>query len=712
MNGFTRLRSPRDVAGLFARRLGLFLVVSLVTAAAMGAFIVTRVPRFESATQIEIDVHRQSPMSPVVALPEKGDQGIVGTQMKRIASRTIAARVVDQLGLSHDPEWSPEPGWLARMIAPTTIVSEDLRRRRAIDALMARMTVERDEVAPVVTVRVASRDPKRAADIVNAVADSYLEEASEAGRASAAGEAGVLRRQLDRLASEVTAADAALADYRASRGLTALSATTGGAVEQQAAALAGQLAAAQSESAAQQARAAVAAGMIASGRGDGFSEVVQSPVMTQLRQQQATVASELAAARVRYGPDHPRVRRVAAQADDIAQAIGVEQARVAGSVRGTAQASNQAAGAVAAQLSAVRGQQAAQTTAQVGADRLARIADAKRATYVQLAQSAARSAQEGALPSLPGMVIARGVPAMEPSYPKTELLVLLALLAAPATGVLAVLGVEAFDTRVRGSRELAALSGASHVSSVSKVSGKVLRQIDRRAKPWDYVLAKPMSSFAESVRAVRRRLAFCRGGRGALVVCVTSSVSHEGKSTLSASLARTMALAGDRVLLIDCDLRRNGLAELLPDAPEAGLAEVLEGGMRLDEVLVRDAAPGLDVLPLAGPRFTPQDVFGDGRMAQLMARLREQYEYVIVDTPPVLVVDDAVTLARLSDAVLLAIRWGSTRLETISAAMERLREAGDQPIELVMTAVESRAAFTSSKDTTYYLSAASGYHVN
>ncbi len=712
MNGFTRLRSPRDVLGLFVRRLWLFLIVSGLTALAMGAFIATRVPRYESTAQIEIDVHRQSPMAPAVALPEKSDQGIVGTQMKRIASRTIAARVVDQLGLSHDPEWSPEPGRLAQWIAPTPLVPEETRRRRAIDTLMAAMTVERDEVAPVVSVRVASGDPKRAADIVNAVADAYLEEASEAGRAAAAGEAGVLRRQLDRLASEVTSADAALADYRASHGLTALSATTGGAVEQQAAALAGQLAAVQSESAAQQARATVASGMIAAGRGDGFAEVVQSPAMTQLRQQQGATAAQLAEARVRYGPDHPRVRRVAAQAADIDQAIRDEQARIAGSVQGSAQASAQAVGAVAAQLAAVRGKQAGQTMAQVGADRLARIADAKRTTYVQLAQSAARSSQEGALTSLPGTVITRGIPAMQPTYPRTELLVLLALLASPAMGVIAVLGVEAFDTRVRGPRELIALPGAGHVSAVSKVSGKVLKQIDRRAKPWDYVLAKPMSSFAESVRAVRRRLAFCRAGRGSLVVSITSSVPHEGKSTLSASLARTMALAGDRVLLIDCDLRRNGLADLLPDALEAGLAEVLEGSVELDEAVVRDAAPGLDVLPLAGPRFTPQDVFGDGRMARLMARLREDYEYVILDAPPVLMIDDAVTLARLSDAVLLAIRWGSTRLETISAAMERLREAGDQPIELVMTAVEPRASFSSYREPHYYLSAASGYHVN
>jgi capsular exopolysaccharide synthesis family protein len=289
---------------------------------------------------------------------------------------------------------------------------------------------------------------------------------------------------------------------------------------------------------------------------------------------------------------------------------------------------------------------------------------------------------------------------------------MLGLLASPAAGLIAVLVAEAFDTRVRGTGELVGIRGAGHVAAISKVSGRALRRIDGRARPWDYVLAKPMSSFAESVRSVRRYLTFHRNGGRGIVVCITSSVAHEGKSTLSVSLARTMALAGDRVLLVDCDLRRNGLADMLPDEPAAGLGEVLEGGLRYQEVLARDAAPGLDVLPLAGPRFTPQDLFGDGRMAGLLDRLRDDYEYVILDAPPTLIVDDAITLAGLSDAVLLAIRWGSTHLEAIMAAMQRLRETGDRAVGLVMTAVDAKPVLSATRDPHYYLATASGYHLN
>lgn len=711
MGVFPRLHTPRDVVALFRRRLVLFAVAVAATLAATGAIIATGVPRYESAAQIEIDVHRQSPVAPVAVLANKDEEGIVGTQMKRIASRAVATKVVDELGLARDSDWSPPRGFLAGMIGPPAWFSPDNRRREAVDTLMARLSVTRDEVAPVVTVSVAAREPDQAAAIVNAVAASYLLAASDAGRASAVGQVAVLNRQLDRLAAEVTAADAALANYRATHGLTAAS-PAGGAVDQQAAALAAQLASAQAEAATDRAKASVADRMAATGSADATSEVLQSPVMAQLRQQRETVAAQSAETLVRYGVDHPRVARVRAQLDDIDAAIRHEQARIVAGVRGVARASSEREGAVAAALSAARARQSVDTTAQVGADRLARIAEAKRATYVQLAQSTARSSQEAAFTSLPGMVIAPGVPAVTPSYPKTALLVMLGLIAAPAMGVVAVLGAEAFDTRVRGTGELEGIPGARHVSSIARVSGQVLRRIDRRAKPWDYVLARPLSSFAESVRSIRTRLAASRGGDGGLVVCVSSAMSSEGKSTLSASLARTMALAGDRVLLIDGDLRRNGLAELLPDPAQAGLGEVLEGGIGLDDALVHDAAPGLDVLPLAGPRFTPQDVFGDGRMADLLAQLRGRYEYVVVDAPPVLVVDDAVTLAGLSDVILLAVRWGHTRIEAILAAVGRLHEAGREAIGLVLTIVDPRATVSSYREPHYYLARANGYHRN
>jgi capsular exopolysaccharide synthesis family protein len=197
------------------------------------------------------------------------------------------------------------------------------------------------------------------------------------------------------------------------------------------------------------------------------------------------------------------------------------------------------------------------------------------------------------------------------------------------------------------------------------------------------------------------------------VVCVTSAVSNEGKSVLSASLARTMALSGDRVLIIDCDLRRNGLAGLLKSRPQAGLREVLNGACLVDDAIVRDAVSGVDIIPLAAAKFLPEDVFSDGRMELLLGDMRSRYDFIVLDAPPVLIVDEAARLGRLADKVLLAVRWGSTRWDALRVAVDRLQECRVDLLGIVLTAVNPRMNLALGyRDPHYYQSISTGYHLN
>jgi capsular exopolysaccharide synthesis family protein len=241
----------------------------------------------------------------------------------------------------------------------------------------------------------------------------------------------------------------------------------------------------------------------------------------------------------------------------------------------------------------------------------------------------------------------------------------------------------------------------------------MLRNAQHGAEPWDYVLARPMSAFAESLRSVRARLLLARSPGIGQVVCITSSVSNESKSVLSASLARAMALSGDRVILIDCDLRRNGLAGLLTVQPIVGLVEVLNGDVHADDAIVGDIAHGLDIMPLAEAQFSPKDMFSGGAMADLLIYLRRHYDFIVMDTPPTLIVDDAVTLATLADKVLLAVRWGTTRREALRLTIARLRESGAEVFGIVLTGVSERGNLAlAHSDPHYYLTTAHGYHRN
>lgn len=700
MNGFARLRTPMDVVGMFVRRFGLLVTVYAGVFVLVLAYTVTRIPLYTSASQIEIEAD-QGLIEPSAAAAADAQAGLVESQMRLIESRSIVAAVVDQLGLARDPEWTGGD-----------IQSPQSPRDRAIRRLMARLSVTRDDTAPVIVVTATSRDKRRAAAIVNAVAAQYLTIGQQERRAAAGGQANVLNRELDKAAAAFSAATGALARYRAAHDLTGTPAT-GSATDQQAAATAGQLAVARSEADKAQALAAAANSLAASGQADAVSEVINSPVVADLRRQRAEVATHAAEIRTRYGPDHPKTQQVTQQLTDLDKAIGQEESRVRASLASSAAAASISASAVAGELGALRGRQAAATRATGRAQDLQQAVETQRQAYANLAALATRADQTSKVAFAPGRLLVPGTPADVPSYPKTALLLALGLIAASAFGILAVLIAEAFDSRVRTTDEIDALPGVRHLSSLSLLTRQALRKVDADARPWDYVMARPMSSFAESIRSIRLRLIASAVPGTGLVVCITSAVANEGKSTLSASLARTMALAGDKVLLIDCDLRRNGLAGLVELRADAGLSEVLDGSRSFDDVVVHDAVPGLDVLPLVAPRFTPRDVFGDGAMRGLLDGLRRHYAFVIVDAPPVLVVDDAAILAELADRVLLAVRWGSTRLEALRIAVARLRETAEGAIGIVLTAVNSRAtSATGYRDAHYYMTSAHGYHLN
>lgn len=696
---FARLRSPMDVLGMFVRRFGLLVTVSLAVIAAMVAYTVTRVPLYSSTSEIAVDPDGGIPKPPSPG--SSAEQGVVEAQMRLIKSPAVAAAVADRLDLASNPEWN-----LPATADPTSA------RVHAIRALMDRVSVTRDEVAPMIVIATTSRDPHLAAAIVNATARQYLAMGQQSQRTAAGDRASVLDKELDKAADAFSSATQRLAQYRASHGLTG-AAAMGTAIDQQAAATATELAAAQSEADKANATAAAARSLAAEGQSDAVGDVIDSPVITDLKRQQAELASQAAEIKVRYGPDHPKTKRVMEQLADIDGRIRSEERRVTTSLDSSAAAASSRAGSLAATLGALRGEQAAATRATGEADDLQQIVETQREAYANLATLATRASQVSKTAFAPGRLVVPGIPAATPSYPKTTLLLGLALIAGPALGILAVLLAEALDSRVRRADELAVLPGVRHLSSVSLLSRRTLRKIDRGARPWDYVLARPMSTFAESIRSIRLRLIAAATPGTGLIVCVTSAVSNEGKSTLSASLARTMALAGDRVLLIDCDLRRNGLAGLLETPPETGLSEVLDGTSSVNEAIVHDAAPGLDVLPLIAPRFTPHDVFGDGAMRKLLDRLRASYGFIIIDAPPVLAVDDAAILAGLADRVLLAVRWGSTRIEALRIAVARLRDAAEGVIGIVLTAVSPRAAAASGyRDEHYYMMTAHGYHLD
>jgi capsular exopolysaccharide synthesis family protein len=284
---------------------------------------------------------------------------------------------------------------------------------------------------------------------------------------------------------------------------------------------------------------------------------------------------------------------------------------------------------------------------------------------VQTSDQAARSSLSQA------QIIDRATPPVKPSEPKVALLLGGGVLSALVLGVAAVALMEIVSTTFLTVTDVQAL-GLPLLGSTLNLAGSQLAKGGEDVKsPADFVVTKPLGIYAESFRALRGSLALGTGHDGR-TIAIVSTLPGEGKTTSSLSLARIMAMAGERTLLIDTDLRRSGLTKIAGISAEVGLVEVLHGDVAVKDAIVPDVVENLAILPIAQTVFTPEDMFGSAAMPNLLAELRQYYDHIIVDTPPLLGVADARTIAAMVDQVVLFIRWNSTPRNAVLSGLEML----------------------------------------
>jgi capsular exopolysaccharide synthesis family protein len=318
---------------------------------------------------------------------------------------------------------------------------------------------------------------------------------------------------------------------------------------------------------------------------------------------------------------------------------------------------------------------------------LQRNADAKRGTFNDLNRNAQEEAQEARIGDVRAWVVSVATRPLKPSFPNKAMLLVLGLMVGAAFGAMWAVVRELTESGFRSGEEVAAEIRAPLLAAVPDLTETVKSRALFRARDkhpcWDYVLNKPVSSFSESIRNIRAGLLGAPGAPGPRAVCVTSALMGEGKSAIAVALARVMAMSGDRVLLVDCDLRRSGLSKLRQAqdsaSPSTGLMEVLEGAIDPQTAIVPDVVPGLSLLGLDSPVFTARDLFSGESARALIDRLKEDYDFIVLDAPPILAVTDAWSIASICDVTVMVVRHGKTARAAVRAAVDRLRLRGLTP---------------------------------
>ena len=321
--------------------------------------------------------------------------------------------------------------------------------------------------------------------------------------------------------------------------------------------------------------------------------------------------------------------------------------------------------------------------ASIGLRELEREADAKRNLYNAFLIRLTESREQRQVIEADARVIARAETPTSPSSPGVKLFAAVGFVASGMLGVLLALVRERLDRGIRSKKEIEAQLGIACLGQVP-----FLKQIARsKQKPHAYLLEKPRSAYAEAIRSVGTYLRMSNVDDPPRVVQITSSIPNEGKTTFSTSLATSLAKSGQNTVLIDLDFHHPSVAGELGIEPERCLVDYMVGDATLEDILYVSES-GLTIVPIRRQSADPSVLINSQRMRQLLALLREQYDQVVVDSPPVLLVSDPKATSELVDATILLVRWQETSADKAQNALHELDAVNAKVAGAVLSQVD------------------------
>lgn len=265
-------------------------------------------------------------------------------------------------------------------------------------------------------------------------------------------------------------------------------------------------------------------------------------------------------------------------------------------------------------------------------------------------------------------ILSLASPPTRPSSPNPILFMLPALIAFSICGGLLAVVLERLDGGLRSEREINDALGISCVGLVPRIPQKHLADLG------EYLRAEPFSPYTEAIRSAVAALRLAEPGRAAKVVLISSSVPKEGRTTLALSIAVYVASLGRRVLLLDFDWRRDPKLRDFGDEAENGVFDLIRQHGSQTESIQHIGDLGLHYLPMPRSESDPLAMFAHERVLPLLRKLRENYDSVIIDGPPVLGAGEVGLLASMVDRVLFVVKWGGTRRELACNALDLLRD--------------------------------------
>jgi len=694
-----------------------FVVTSLIPAVYVGNALLIVDPQRNRVFNEQKDPSVRS------SLPS--DPASIESQVQMLQAHALAGRVVDRLSLIDDPEFTGVKSGLVGSIADAIQSIDHLNlirnssqvqgvgfmsgphkapeaghadlgtsqrlREAAIGNLLAHLDVHAVGLSTVIEVNFRSPSATRSADIANAVANTYIDNLVTQKDGASEGASKWLAERVAQLARRASAADAAVQQYKAQNGLVDTSNGTA-ITDQQLGALTAQLVQVEGDEAQARAKLARVQQLVHSGNGADATEVVTSPLITELREQQATLAQQKADLSTHYGPLHPSMQKIDAKLRELDGKINEEVNRIIGTATNDLAVASARAGSIRSNMSAATSKTAAQNRERVKLVELQANAASERAVYQTYLDRLKQTQQQAGLQAADVTLVSPASVPLAPVSPKKFMIVGLSALASLLLGFLAALVADRMCVGFRSKGEVEVTFGLPVLATIPEL------QIWRRSLKEVVLqgLRHPHSNYSEAIRGLEIGLSFHASKKSkqssgvGRAILVTSALPGEGKTTTTVSLARRLAASGHKVVVIDADLRRPALATALGlKMVRHGLSDYLTLGCSLEEALVADPHSTMMALPAS---FSEEatELVSSPAMASLVARLRQIADFVVIDSPPVLAVHDAKLLAQITDGTVLIVRWKKTPREAVAQALDMLREFRTRLVGAALTRADAK----------------------
>ena len=670
------------------RRMIISLFSCILAAGLISTFTAT--PIYEATASIIIEKEKAN----IVTFSEFMSEDLYGveyyqTQYKILESRAVARKVIQQLGLDKNEKFCPK-GDTKKQNTGDAAQKEDADEG-LIAAFLGGLNIEPERNTRIVHIKYQSPDPGLATELANAVVVAYIDHTLETKLQSVANEVKWLNDNMEVERKKVEAAEEALLRYKQEHGIvTDFSGDTETITAQKLAQLNVQVVEAETARVEAETRynqaMAFAQNPLMLG---SIPEVISNDMVRQIMAAEFGLLQRKSEMSKKYGAHHPQMEAIESELKTLQPKKEQAMNRVVNALNNAYKIARAKENSLKEALAAQKSESLNLNQKSIEYANLHRNAQSAKEMYgLLLKRFKEKSFLENMNTDNIRIVDKAEVP-QSPIKPQKARNIFIAFFLGLGIALGMAFLLEYLDDAIGVPEDLERYVQIPFLGIVPRQAVKAAAGQEAETPPEMETFHSPRSKVSEAYRGIRANIFFSQAEKEPQVILVSSSVAQEGKTTAAINIATVMAQYGYRVVLIDCDFHRGQLRKLFGIKHEEGMTNLLVGNKELKDALFETHIPNLHVIPAGRTPPNPSEILGSTRMQALLAQLQQDFDKIIIDSPPLIPVTDSLVAAKAVEGVVIVVRAGKTARGIVRSAVESLERIGAHVFGAVLLGVDT-----------------------